>query len=652
MNRAYSLLTVKAVDEDARVIEGIATTPTADRMGDIVEPKGAEFKLPIPLLWQHKSDKPIGHVIAAKVTSAGITIKAQIAKVDESGTLKDRLDEAWQSLKHGLVQGLSIGFQPLEASRIEGTYSDRFLKWLWLELSAVTIPANGEATITQIKSIDTELRAASGEKQHVVVRLDPPGASGKPTTTKSLPAPKEGTDMKTIAEQIVAFEAELQAKQAKLTEIQGKAMEEGRTKDASEKEEFDTLREEIKSIELELKDLRELEAAQAKQAKPVGTPKTAAEGSAARVPVTIKAPAAEPGIRFARYVRCIGLAHKSHRDPAVIARELYGERDPQIVDIVKAAVIASNTTTDAALIGNEGGWADFVEFLRPRTIIGRFGQNGIPGFTRIPFRVPLITEASESAAYWVGEGKAKPLTKPSWTRTEMNPLKVANIVVATMEQLRDSSPSGEVLLRNSIVNAVAKAQDQAFIDPANAGTAGVKPASITNGLVAVPSSGNDGDAVRADAKAAMSKFVLANNALTSGVWIMSATTALSLSLMTNALGQPEFPGLTLNGGTFMGLPAITSQYVGNYVGLVNAEDIYFGDEGEVAVDMSTEASLEMMDNPVGDSIAATPVAADLVSLWQTNSVGFRAERTVNWMRRRASAVALITGVAWGDPVTP
>lgn len=652
MNRAYSLLTLKSVDEDARELEGVATTPTADRMGDIVEPKGADFKLPIPFLWQHKSDKPIGHVTAAKVDGDKITVKIKILKIDEPGVLKERLDEAWQSIKHGLVQGLSIGFQPVESARIEGSYSYRFMKWLWLELSAVTIPANGEATITAIKSIDTELRAASGEKQRVVVRLDAPGASGTTPKTKSIPAPKEGTDMKTIAEQIVAFEAELQAKHAKLNEIQGKAVEEGRTKDASEKEEFDTLREEIKSIELELKDLREMEAAQASRAKAVGSPKTAAEGSAARVPVSIKASAPEPGIRFARYVRCLALAHKSHRDPMTIAKELYGERDPQIVEVVKAAVIASNTTTDAALIGNEGGWADFVEFLRPRTIIGRFGQNGIPGFTRIPFRVPLITETGESVAYWVGEGKAKGVTKPTWGRTEMNPLKVATIVVATMEQLRDSSPSAEVLLRDSIVKAVAKAQDQAFIDPANAGSANVKPASITNGLTAVVSSGNDGEAVRADAKAAMGKFVLANNPLTSGVWVMSATTALSLSLMTNALGQPEFPGLTLNGGTFMGLPAITSQYAGNYVALVNAEDVYFGDEGEVAVDMSTEASLEMMDNPTGDSVAATPVAAELVSLWQTNSVGFRAERTVNWMRRRTSAVALITGVAWGDPTTP
>jgi len=59
LNRAYSLLTIKSVDDEQRVITGMATTPATDRSGDIVEPGGAEFKLPIPLLWQHNSREPI-----------------------------------------------------------------------------------------------------------------------------------------------------------------------------------------------------------------------------------------------------------------------------------------------------------------------------------------------------------------------------------------------------------------------------------------------------------------------------------------------------------------------------------------------------------------------------------------------------------------
>jgi hypothetical protein len=55
MNRAYSLLTVKSVADDQRVITGIATTPSVDRMADVVEPLGIQFRNPMPLLHNHRS---------------------------------------------------------------------------------------------------------------------------------------------------------------------------------------------------------------------------------------------------------------------------------------------------------------------------------------------------------------------------------------------------------------------------------------------------------------------------------------------------------------------------------------------------------------------------------------------------------------------
>ena len=49
--------------------------------------------------------------------------------------MKDRLDEAWQSIKYGLVRGLSIGFKDLESEPIKGsTWGRRIKKWSWLEL--------------------------------------------------------------------------------------------------------------------------------------------------------------------------------------------------------------------------------------------------------------------------------------------------------------------------------------------------------------------------------------------------------------------------------------------------------------------------------------------------------------------------------------
>ncbi len=81
---------------------------------------------------------------------------------------------------------MSIGFNPIESSQIKDTWAEHFLKWEWLELSCVTIPANVDASITTIKSADEALLAASGDRQRPVVRLkSTPGASGtQPTSRK------------------------------------------------------------------------------------------------------------------------------------------------------------------------------------------------------------------------------------------------------------------------------------------------------------------------------------------------------------------------------------------------------------------------------------------------------------------------------------
>lgn len=179
-HRAYSTIEIKAIEESGgkRLFRGIATTPSPDRMGDIVEPEGAEFQLPIPLCWMHNSQDPVGWVQKAKVTKDGIEIEGEIAMIEEPASLKDRLDTAWAMLKGKLVRGLSIGFKPLEEARIGDTFSYRYLRWLWLELSPVVIPANGDCSITAIKSLDRAQRAASGHALRKAVQLITPGASG------------------------------------------------------------------------------------------------------------------------------------------------------------------------------------------------------------------------------------------------------------------------------------------------------------------------------------------------------------------------------------------------------------------------------------------------------------------------------------------
>jgi uncharacterized protein len=178
---AYSTLSLKAMPEEngVRKFTGTASTPNPDREGDIVEPDGAIFDLPIPLCWMHNTRDPVGWVRRAKVSSAGIEIEGEVANLPEPASLKDRLDTAWAMLKSGLVQGLSIGFKPKEYARIGETFSYRYLKWLWLELSPVTVAANGDCSINSIKSIDQAVRrAASGARPILRVDRKPPADNG------------------------------------------------------------------------------------------------------------------------------------------------------------------------------------------------------------------------------------------------------------------------------------------------------------------------------------------------------------------------------------------------------------------------------------------------------------------------------------------
>jgi HK97 family phage major capsid protein/HK97 family phage prohead protease len=657
MNRAYSVLTVKAVEEEQRIIRGTATTPTPDRVGDVVEPLGVKFNNPMPLLWQHQSDKPVGTVTFDKPTKGGITFEAKLAQIDEPGTLKERIDEAWQSVKAGLVRAVSIGFRAIEYSFIEATGGIRFTESEVMELSLVTIPANADATISAIKSIDRPLLAATGKEPGASDRPVPPGASGKSTKPVNL-RPKEATNMKTLAEQITALEAKRAANAARMEEVMQKSIDEGRSSDAAEQEEFDSLDQELGAIDADLKRLKALERAKAYTAKPVQGVTTEKQGSENRNPAQVRIQQKlQPGIGFARLARVKAISRLDNEPAREVAKGLYGEDSQTYGMFVKAAVGAGTTSGGgtAALVGDEtSAFADFVEYLRPQTILGKFGANGIPSLRRVPFRVALVSQTGSGDGYWVGEGKAKPLTSFDFSRTTLEPLKVANIAVVTEEVLRDSSPSAEMIIRDSLAAALRERLDTDFIDPAKAASAGVSPASITNGVTPVSSAGGTADDVRADIQALFGEFIAANNAPTSGVFIMPATLALALSLMQNPLGQSEFPGIGMSGGTFFGLPVIISEYVptitgGTYVALVNASDIYLADDGGVQVDMSREASLQMDNAPTMSS--DSPTGTSVVSMFQTNSVAFRAERTINWARRRTSAVALLSAVGWDASAT-
>ena len=109
----------------------------------------------VKMLYQHKTDEPIGVFTDMYEDSKGLFVKGQLAM----GTQKGR--EAYELLKMGALDGMSIGFKadPEKQGYNENKRGVRTLKEVDLmEISLVTFPMNESALIETVKGNAKNIR--------------------------------------------------------------------------------------------------------------------------------------------------------------------------------------------------------------------------------------------------------------------------------------------------------------------------------------------------------------------------------------------------------------------------------------------------------------------------------------------------------------
>ena len=618
-------LDIKSYDDEQRIITGFATTSNPDRGDDVVDPFGVKFKNPLPLLLHHEKDCPVGEVYFDPPTAKGIRFRAHIPKVIEPGIVRDRTDEAWHSVKYGLIKGTSIGYLPIEQYR-RATGGRDLKKIETFEMSLVVVPMNEEATIHHIKSLDAAALAASGRTDR---SPSPPGVPGnRQRTAMQLP----------ISEQVTAAKQELETKSARMTELSDREDTDGGLS-ADESTELQTLTKDVDAYTKRLARLLTQEAAAAALASPAYP---ARESQAAR---RIETPKVEvkslpKGTLFTRYAMAVAAGKGSYSDTMQFARRWDGQ-SPEVSQYIKAVwgmdvkAIAGTAVVGSPAWGGELAYpqnlaAEFVEMLRSATIIGR-----LPGLRSVPFNVRVGVQTGGSTVDWVGEGAPKPVGELAFIEALLTQSKVAGIVVLSDELIRLSTPSAEMTVRTDLTNAVQEFIDLQLLDPAVTATAN-RPASLTNGVVGTGSAGTTAADFRTDMNVLLAAYDANNISTADVVILMPPALARGLSTQTNALGQPEFGGLNPNGGTVMGFPLIVSNSVpaGNVIAIA-ANEIWLADDGQVTLDASNQATLDMAGS-----------TSPNFSLWQRNCTAIRAERWIRWQKRRTEAVQRITGAAY------
>lgn len=460
--------------------------------------------------------------------------------------------------------------------------------------------------------------------------------------------------MKTFAEQVAALKATREEKQNELKAIAQKSMDESRTMDNAEQEAFDTLQEEIIQIDGDIRRLSLLADMDKKSVEPVKSDKASAPAHRGLDIELKKTEKVEDGIGFARYARIKALSRLENASPLAVAKHMYPNHG-QLHDVFgKTAVPAAST--DQTNVGSSPTWAgdlildggaffaDFVEFLRPKTVIGQVSDK----LRSLPFDTQVLIQASGGTAKWVKEGHAKPLTSWGYTSAKLAPLKVAAIAAATKETLRRASRAADVLIRDELAKAVIAALDGTFLSD-DAAVPGESPAGLLVGAnllntVLVGSGSHGVDGIKCDIAEFLKAIVAENLSLSNCFWVISERTAIDLTMAQTLAGTPAFPGMTVQGGTLAGIPVVTSEYVdydataGQTVILAKGDEIFLADEGGIDVSVSDQASLLMDNAPSMNSVTPTSIATSTVSMWQTNSVAFLVERFMNWMKRREKAV--------------
>jgi len=443
-----------------------------------------------------------------------------------------------------------------------------------------------------------------------------------------------------IPEQITAFNTKRTAAIDRGDAIMSKAAADGRTLDEHESEEYDGLQSEVKAIDEHLVRLKAHEAVMVSKATPVAVSTGVGQGAvtiAGSGPISVRrnAPA---GTAFTRFVALLAVSKGNLMQAEVLANNLYKDM-PELGIVMKAAVAAgttSDTTWAGPLVQYNDMVGEFIELLRPQTILGK-----LTSLRRVPFNIRIPRQTAGTTGTFVGEGLPAPVKKLDFDNITLPWAKASTIVVITAELAKLSNPSAEALVRQDLMDGMAQFLDKRLIDPAYAGVANVSPASLTNGVTPQQASGATLAAIDADVRAIMTTFANAELSLMTGVWVMSASLAIRLSMMRTNQDTKAFPDLTMRGGEFYGLPVIVSNNVApsgspgdQHLILIDQSEVLMADDNQMTIDVSTEASLEMNDAPSGG-------ATSLRSLWQNGLLGAKIDKWVYWTKRRSQAVQFI-----------
>lgn len=336
-----------------------------------------------------------------------------------------------------------------------------------------------------------------------------------------------------------------------------------------------------------------------------------------------------PTLPFIDLVSCLlatrgdtHLAYNRAVNKDLDARVVAALKDLPSESVIKAAVAAGTTSSDAALIALQSLQSDWFATLRSQSLLDALlsESRSIPQGYRFGIQSGVITGGVGTEANWF------PISKGSFTVGDpITPQHALAIIVITEELAQFGAPAGLRLIDQELRNAVSRAGDVAVV------------AALLDGLTPIASAGD----FRTDLQAAFAAVPLDQ---TSKPMIFTTPALIAQVALLGGDSGSGFPDLAIpGGGSISGVPAmgIDALHTGGADGdmlLVIDANRTGGSAGALELFASRNASLQMTDNASGTSPANT------VSMFETNSIAMRAGRFFNFGKSTVDAAAAIKNI--------
>lgn len=472
----------------------------------------------------------------------------------------------------------------------------------------------------------------------------------------------------TIAERIAALKKQRGESLKQAESIVNKAVDESRDMTEAEETAFNELKASVEALDTQIKKLEDAEkliarsaevvvpaAITSKEAQETTTEQRAVKtnteqhyGEAARTKSNLY-----KGAAFTRYA--IAMAQNKGNPWAAeqYARARWKD-SPEVLSIIRAAVdpMSSEEAVGAgggsALIDNRTLFNEFIEMLRPLTIVNR-----LPGLRNMSFddagSLTLPRQSGGVAGGYVGEGNSIKVERLNFGQLTLSPSKLAVIVPVTNEMLRRSNPSVEMMIRDDMLEGTARTMDGVFMSRASAGAA---PAGSLNGVSITAAAALDAAATVTQATTALKALIMAlrtaNVPMRAPVWVMHERTREYLRLLRTTQEVFAFKS-EIDAGMLLGFPIVATTNLptnldangaadvvtpgtGTFISLMDASQVIFAEDMAPVVDASEHAVIQ------ADSAPATP-PTPLISAWQQDMTFMRVRLGHSWARRHNEAVA-------------